>query len=169
MVQAVIDFLSVYISPKLMVFIISMLPILELRGGLIAASILNIPWFEAAVISIIGNCLPIPVILLFVKKVLGWLKNTKLFHRLAHKYEAKALKKGGELLQKYPGRIMFALYVFVAIPLPMTGAWTGALIAAFLDFPLKRSFAAIAAGVMTAAVIMLTLAYLMPALFGLKG
>ena len=73
------------------------------------------------------------------------------------------------MVEKYPGKVMFALYIFVAIPLPMTGAWTGSLIAAFLDLPIKRSFPAIVAGVATAAVIMLVLTYLAPALLWVKG
>lgn len=169
MVQTIIEFLKQYVSPEMVVFVISMLPIAELRGGLIAASILGIPWIKATIISIIGNILPIPIILLFVRKVLTWLKQTKAFYKLAHKYEAKALTKGAELIEKYPGKIQFALYVFVAIPLPMTGAWTGSLIAAFLDLPIKRSLPAIAAGVATAAVIMLILTYLAPALLGIKS
>lgn len=169
MVQSIIDFLSQYISPELVVFVISMLPIAELRGGLIAASILGIPWVKAAIIAILGNILPIPVILLFVRKVLEWLKTTKTFHKVADKYEAKALNGAAGILEKYPTRIQWALYIFVAIPLPMTGAWTGSLIAAFLDIKFRRALPAIIAGVCTAAVIMLILAYAAPALMGFKA
>lgn len=169
MVQLMIEFLQKYLTPELVVFIVSMLPIAELRGGLIAASIFGIPWVKAAIISIIGNCLPVPVILLLVKKVLLWLKNTKTFNKLARKYETKALKGAAEMLEKYPNKIRWALYIFVAIPLPMTGAWTGSLIAAFLDLPFKRSLPSIIAGVCTAAVIMLVLAYLAPSLLGIKA
>lgn len=168
MTQSIIEFLRQYISPELVIFVISMLPIAELRGGLIAASILGIPWQTATFISIVGNILPIPVILFFVRKVLSWLKGTKAFYKLANKYETKALTKGAEILEKYPNRIAFALYIFVAIPLPMTGAWTGSLIAAFLDIPVRRSLPAIIAGVCTAAVVMLIITYLAPALIGVK-
>jgi uncharacterized membrane protein len=96
------------------------------------------------------------------------MKATKVFNKIARKYEAKALKGAAGIIEKYPTRMMWALYIFVAIPLPMTGAWTGSLIAAFLNLPLKRSLPAIMAGVATAGVIMLLLAYAAPALLGLK-
>lgn len=169
MVQSLIGFLQQYLTSELVVFIISMLPIAELRGGLIAASIFGIPWVKAAVIAILGNILPVPFILLFVKKVLTWLKNTKTFNKLAVKYETKALKGAADMIEKHPARLQWALYIFVAIPLPLTGAWTGSLIASFLDIPFKRSLPAIIAGVCTAAVIMLILAYLAPTLIGIKA
>lgn len=169
MVHSIIAFLQQHLTPEFVVFVISMLPIAELRGGLIAASILGIPWVKAAFIAILGNILPIPVIILCVKKVLIWLKNTKAFNGIARKYETKALKGAADILEKYPARIGWALYIFVAIPLPMTGAWTGSLIAAFLDIPFKRSLLSIIAGVCTAAVIMLILAYVAPTLLGVKA
>lgn len=169
MVQTIIDALKQYLSPELVVFVISMLPIAELRGGLIAASILGIPWVNATIISVIGNILPMPIILLFVRKVLAWLKGTKTFYKLAHKYETKALIKGAEIVEKYPNRLMFALYIFVAIPLPMTGGWTGSLIAAFLNLPMRKSLPAIIGGICTAAVIMLIITYLAPSLLGIKN
>lgn len=169
MVQTIIDFLKQYLTPEFVVFVISMLPVAELRGGLIAASILGIPWVKATIISILGNVLPMPVILLFVRKVLTWLKKTKTFYKLAQKYETKALAKGAEIVEKYPNRLAFALYIFVAIPLPMTGGWTGSLIAAFLDLPVRKSLPAIVAGICTAAVIMLIITYLAPALLGIKS
>lgn len=169
MVQSIIDILQRYLTPEFVVFVISMLPIAELRGGLIAASIYGIPWVKAAIIAILGNCIPIPFILIFIRKILFWLKNTKTFHKVADKCEAKALKGAADMIEKYPARLQWALYIFVAIPLPMTGAWTGSLIAAFLGIPFKRSLPAIIAGVCTAAVIMLILAYLAPALLGIKA
>ncbi len=168
MVETVTDFLQNRVSPELAIFIISMLPIFELRGGLIAASILNVPWGTAAVVCILGNLLPIPFILMFVRAVLNWMMNTKTFKKIAKKYEAKGAKAAAEILEKYPARLMWALYVFVAIPLPMTGAWTGSLAASFLNLPMKRSFPAIAAGVCTAAAVMLIIAYLAPSLLGFK-
>ncbi len=104
----------------------------------------------------------------FVRAVLDWMKNTKIFKKIAQKYEAKGAKAAAEILEKYPARLMWALYIFVAIPLPMTGAWTGSLAASFLNLPFKRSFPAIAAGVCTAAAVMLIIAYLAPSLLGFK-
>jgi uncharacterized membrane protein len=168
MVQTLTEFFSGRMSNELAIFIISMLPIAELRGGLIAASILGIPWVKAAIICVIGNCIPIPIIISCVEKVLNWMKTKKAFSKIAQMYEAKALKGAADIIEKYPTRMMWALYIFVAIPLPMTGAWTGSLIAAFLNLPLRRSLPAIMAGVATAGVIMLLLAYAAPALLGLK-
>lgn len=168
MLQTFIDFFTKYISPELAVFVISMVPILELRGGLIAASVLGIPWLKAAVICVIGNILPVPVILFFVRKVLDYLKTTRAFGKIARHFEGKALREGAKIIKKYPGRMMFALFAFVAIPLPGTGAWTGSLIAAFLGLPIKRSFPMIALGVLGACCIMLLLAYAFPTLMGFK-
>lgn len=166
MLQAFIDFFTSFIPPWLTCFFISALPVLELRGGLITASLLGVPWVQATVACVLGNILPIPVILLFVRKVLTWLGRTKTFGRVASHFERVALSRGGELIEKYPNRVMFGLFVFVAIPLPMTGAWTGSLIAAFLGLPARRSFPPLAMGVLCAACIMLLLAYAFPSLMG---
>ncbi len=166
MLQAFIDFFTGYIPPWLTCFFISMLPVLELRGGLITASLLGVPWVQATVACVLGNILPVPVILLFVRKVLSLLGKTRTFGRVASHFEQKALRKGTELMEKYPHRILFGLFAFVAIPLPMTGAWTGSLIAAFLGLPIKRSFLPIALGVLCAACIMLLLAYAFPSMMG---
>lgn len=168
MSQAIIDFLSRYFTRELVAFLISMLPIFELRGGLIAASAMGIPWVRAALICFAGNILPIPIILLFIKKILAYLKGTKAFHKLGDHFEQKALKKGAELLEKHPRGVDLALCLFVGIPLPLTGAWTGSLIAAFLDLPVRRSLPMIVLGVAIAACLMLALAYLAPALIGLR-
>lgn len=167
MVQTVLDFLNQYVSPEIAVFIVSMLPVLELRGGLIASALMEIPWTQATAICLAGTVLPVPVLLLFVRRVLDWLKKTRVFYRIAHGFETKALTKGGQLLEKYPGRIQFALFLFVAIPLPGTGAWTGSLVAAFLNLPVRRSFPMIALGSLAAAIIMLALTYLLPSVFSL--
>lgn len=168
MLQAFIDFFSHYVPPWLTCFCISLFPVLELRGGLIAASLLGVPWMRATAACVAGNILPVPIILLFVRKVLSWLGKTKAFGRMASHFEEKALRKGGEMMKKYPNRIMLGLFFFVAIPLPMTGAWTGSLIAAFLGLPIKRSFPVIAVGVLCAACIMLLLAYAFPSLMGFQ-
>lgn len=168
MVQAVIDFFTQYIPHWLTCFFISMLPILELRGGLVAASILGIPWLPAAGICILGNILPVPIILIFVRKVLDFLKTTRLFGRIASHFEGKALRGGARLMEEYPRRIQLGIFLFVAIPLPGTGAWTGSLVSAFLGVPIKRSLPVIILGVFAAACIMLLLAYAFPTLMGFK-
>lgn len=168
MAEQVTELLRSYLSPELVVFIISMLPVLELRGGLIAASLLGIPWRTATVISLLGNALPIPFILLFLRQVLLFLKKLKPFQKLVLWIENRAQAKCAEVMEKHPHRIQLALFLFVAIPLPGTGAWTGALIAVFLGIKMRKSVGPISLGILGAAVIMLTITYFLPFLAGLK-
>lgn len=160
MLETMLDMLQ-GIPNELIVFLISLLPILELRGGLIAASILGIEYWVALPICIIGNILPIPFILLFIRKILSLLKKTKPFKKLVEKIEEKA-EKNKEKITKYA---KWGLYLFVAIPLPGTGAWTGALVADALDINVKKSFPVIALGVLTAGIIMVIVAYFFPEIF----
>lgn len=155
LVQWFTTYLSPFVSPEMVVFIISLFPILELRGGLLAASLLKIPAVTAVPLCILGNILPIPFILLFIKQIFKWLKKTKTFRPLIEWLEKKALGKS-EKIQKYE---FIGLLVFVGIPLPGTGAWTGALIASLLDIDIKKSLLAIFLGVLMAAVIMLIVSY----------
>lgn len=155
LVQWFTTYLSPFVSPEMVVFIISLFPILELRGGLLAASLLKIPAVTAVPLCILGNILPIPFILLFIKQIFKWLKKTKTFRPLIEWLEKKALGKS-EKIQKYE---FIGLLVFVGIPLPGTGAWTGALIASLLDIDIKKSSLAIFLGVLMAAVIMLIVSY----------
>lgn len=146
---------------ELIIFCISLLPILELRGGLIAASILGVPWAKAFLICVIGNMLPIPFILLFIKQIFKLLKKVKGFDKIITKLEKKADEKGSKINKSRN----LGLFAFVAIPLPGTGAWTGALVATMLDIRMKRSFPVIFAGVITAGIIMSILTYFIPGLF----
>lgn len=146
---------------ELIIFCISLLPILELRGGLIAASILGVPWVEAFIICVIGNMLPIPFILLFIKQIFKLLKKVKVFDKIITKLEKKAGEKGSKINKSRN----LGLFAFVAIPLPGTGAWTGALVATMLDIRMKRSFPVIFIGVITAGIIMSILTYFIPDLF----
>ncbi len=148
------------IPAELFVFIISMMPILELRGGLIAAALLNIPVVEALIICIVGNVIPIPFILLLIRPIFAWLKQTKLFRPLVEKLEAKAMGKSDQV-RKYE---FWGLLLFVGIPLPGTGAWTGALIAAMLNISIKRAMPPILLGVCMASMIMTLISYVIPAL-----
>lgn len=149
--------LGMYISPKAVIFIISLMPILELRGGLLAASLLKIPEIEAIPISIIGNILPIPFILLFIKHIFKWMKKINLFRGLIEKLEKRAMSKSDKI-QKYE---FVGLMLFVGIPLPGTGAWTGALIASLLGIDIKKSSLAILCGIMIATVIMYFVSYVL--------
>lgn len=149
--------LGMYISPKAVIFIISLMPILELRGGLLAASLLKIPEVEAIPISIIGNILPIPFILLFIKHIFKWMKKINFFRGLIEKLEKRAMSKSDKI-QKYE---FVGLMLFVGIPLPGTGAWTGALIASLLGIDIKKSSLAILCGILIATVIMYFVSYVL--------
>ncbi len=142
---------------ELVVFIISMFPILECRGGMIAASLLGVNYWIGVLISIVGNLLPIPFIFLFIEKIFNLLRKTKL-GKLVDKLENKAMQKS-EKVTKYK---RFGLLLFVGIPLPGTGAWTGALIAVLLKLNLKDSIISIVSGVFMAAAIMSFITYGLP-------
>ncbi len=158
MVETVVEFLREYVSAELVVFIISLLPILELRGGLIAAAIVGIEWYIALPICIIGNMLPIPFVLLFIRKIFEWLKKFKFMRNFVEKLDERAKKKS-ETINKF---IIWGLFLFVAIPLPGTGAWTGALVADVLDVRFKKAFPVIFAGVITAGLIVSFVSYGIP-------
>ncbi|WP_050698518.1 COG2426 family protein [Anaeromassilibacillus senegalensis] len=154
LVQMIVDGLSSSASRELIIFLVSMMPILELRGGILAASLLQVDWLRAMVICFVGTILPIPFILLFIRQILEWLKNTRLV-KLVHKLEEKAERKS-KSIEKYK---TLGLFLFVAIPLPGTGAWTGALVAALIGMRFKHAMTSIVLGTLTADVIMVILSY----------
>lgn len=155
LIQWFVENLGGSAAKEVIIFIISMIPILELRGGLLIASLMHIPMFKAVFICIIGNIIPIPFILLFIKKIFALLKKTKLFRPLVEKLENKAMGKS-EQVQKYE---FLGLLLFVGIPLPGTGAWTGSLIAALLDVDIKKASFAIFLGLILATIIMCLFSY----------
>ena len=155
LVQWFTDNLSQHISREMVIFIISMIPILELRGGLLAASLLKVSAAKAIPICIVGNIIPIPFILLFIKQIFKLLKKTKVFHNLIVKMENRAMGKSDQI-KKYE---FWGLLLFVGIPLPGTGAWTGSLIASLLDVDIKKSSLAIFCGIIMATVIMYVVSY----------
>lgn len=155
LVQWFTENLSQFISPEGAVFLISMIPILELRGGLLAASLLKIPAATAIPICIVGNIIPIPFILLFIRQIFKWLKKTRLFCGLITKLENRAMGKS-EKIKRYE---FWGLLLFVGIPLPGTGAWTGSLIASLLEIDIKKSSVAILGGIIMATVIMYVVSY----------
>lgn len=140
---------------ELIIFIISMMPILELRGGLIAATLLGLKGLPSFIICFIGNIIPIPFILWFVTPMFNKMKKTKLFKGLVDKLEKKALSKK-EQIEKWQ---YLGLLFFVGIPLPGTGAWTGCLIASLLDMDKKKAMIASILGVIMAGIIMMILSY----------
>ena len=145
------------LGKSVLVFVISLLPILELRGGLIAASLLNLdPWLSY-IICVIGNIIPIPFILWLINKILNWMRNSKKarIKGIAVWLDKKVEKHKGQI-EKYG---YLGLVLFVGIPLPGTGAWTGCLIASVLEMDRKKSFIAALIGVFIASVIMMLLSF----------
>lgn len=143
------------INKNFLIFTISMLPIIELRGGLIAASILHVEFIKAFIICFIGNILPVPFILLLIEKIFGLLKKWNLTKNIVIKLEKKTLSKSDNI-NKYG---YLGLLLFVGIPLPGTGAWTGTLLAVLLNLNKRKSFSFISLGVLIAGIIMSILSY----------
>ena len=153
----------------LLIFFISMGPLVELRGALIYAAGFQLPMYYAFPICVVGNMLPVPVIFFFARKVLEWGADKKFIGRFFSFCLEKG-HKGGEKLKAKAGNkgLFMALLLFVGIPLPGTGAWTGTLAASILDMDFKTSVTAVMLGVLLAGVIMGTLSYLgFGVLFGL--
>lgn len=146
---------SIAFGKEILVFIISLLPILELRGGLIAAALLGLDPIPSYIISIIGNLLPIPFILLLINKVLDWMRKSKHFSKIANWLDSKVEKHKGQI-EKYG---YLGVVLFVGIPLPGTGAWTGSLIASVLEMDKKKTFLAVLLGVFLASIIMMVLSF----------
>lgn len=138
----------------LYIFLISMVPLVELRGSIIISQGFQLPLLQSYIVCVIGNMLPVPVIYLFARKVLEWGKDKKYIGKFFTFCIEKG-HKGGEKLKEKAGRGLFvALLLFVGIPLPGTGAWTGTLAASFLDMGFKKSVIAVLLGVLLAGVIM---------------
>ena len=149
------DNLSQHISREMVIFIISMIPILELRGGLLAASLLKVSAAKAIPICIIGNIIPIPFILLFIRQIFKLMKKTKIFRGLIERLEKRAMGKSDQIKRSE----VLGLLLFVGVPLPGTGAWTGSLIASLLEVDIKKSSVAIFCGLIMATVIMYVVSY----------
>ncbi|MDO4311804.1 MAG: small multi-drug export protein [Eubacteriales bacterium] len=158
LVQAVIDTLSGSFGKEAIVFIISMIPLLELRGALLVAGpILGVPVAKAIPLCVLGNIIPVPFILFLITPIFGWMKKTRIFKPLVTKLENKAMSKS-DRIEKYE---FWGLVLFVGIPLPGTGAWTGSLIAALLGIKFKKAFPAIVIGICMATVIMWFISYVL--------
>ncbi len=138
------------ISKFFLTFLMSMVPVIELRGAIPLGIGFGLPVWATYIACVIGNMLPVPFIILFVRKVFAWMRRkSPWLEDKVSRLEAKASKKA-DIVRKYE---LLGLLIFVAIPLPGTGAWTGALIAALLDIRLKAAFPAIFGGVLIAGVI----------------
>lgn len=159
MVETIVNEITAFLQDKvpeeLVAFVISLLPVLECRGGMIASRLMEIPFIKAFLICYLGNMLPIPFIILFIRKIFECLRRFSFFSKIIEKLEAKTDKNKDKVL-KYES---WGLLLFVAIPLPGTGGWTGALMAALLDIRFKRALPIIALGVLIAGFIMSGLTY----------
>lgn len=142
------------------IFLVSMLPIVELRGAIPISQVLKMPIIPSYIISIIGNMIPVPFIYIFARKILEYGKDKPIVGKVFTYFLEKG-KKAGEKLTSKAGRSIFvALMIFVGIPLPGTGAWTGTLAASLLDFDFKKTVLAVTLGVLLAGVIMMVASYL---------
>ena len=136
------------------VFLVSMVPLVELRGAIPIGTSMGLPLLQVYIVSVIGNMLPVPLIYFFARKVLEWGKDKPLIGKFFSFCLEKG-QKGGEKLQAKAGRGLFvALLLFVGIPVPGTGAWTGTLAASILDMDFKSSVTAVMLGVLLAGIIM---------------
>ena len=156
-VGAIRDFFLNTVGEELCVFFCSMIPIIELRGAIPMGFALGLPWWQSYILSIIGNMLPVPFILLFIKAVLGFMTKSKvkLFQKIAGWLNRK-VEKNKDKIAKYS---FWGVCFFVAVPLPVTGAWTGSLVAAMIDMKFWKALLSCLFGVMIAGVIMTVISY----------
>ena len=152
MIEAIENFL-ISINPSFGVFAVSMVPIIELRGAIPLGKGLDLNWFWVYMISVIGNLLPVPFVILLVRPIIEWLVHSKMFGKLG-KWLDERTKKKTENMTKYK---KWGLFIFVAVPLPGTGAYTGAMIAGMLNMRLKDALPAIISGVLVAGIAMLAI------------
>ncbi|MBS7241691.1 small multi-drug export protein [Treponema sp.] len=145
------------LSKYLIVFFISMVPLVELRGAIPVSQGFDLPIIRSYIICIVGNMLPVPVIYLFARKFLEWGQDKKFIGGICSFFLVKG-QKAGEKLEAKAGKGLFvALFLFVGIPLPGTGAWTGTLAASLLDMKFRDTVIAVMAGVLFAGLIMMAL------------
>ena len=165
MTEAIKRFFLETVGRELCVFFCSMLPIIECRGAIPLGWGLGLPWWQTVLFSTAGNLLPVPFILLFIRVVLGWMRKSrvKFFSNIAAWLDRKIEKHKGTI-EKHS---YWGVALFVGIPLPGTGAWTGTLIASVLGLEPKKSFLAAALGVLGATAIMTVISYCgLGAIFG---
>lgn len=143
----------------ILIFLVSMVPIVELRGAIPIAVGMDLEKLPSFIIAIIGNMIPVPFIYLFARKILTWGKDKKIIGGFCS-FCLKKGEKGGQKLEKKAGKgLYFALFLFVGIPLPGTGAWTGTLAASILNMDFKKSIIAVTLGVLLAGLIMMAASF----------
>lgn len=157
MIDSIKELLFDILGKELGVFFCSMLPIIELRGAIPLGAALGVPWWINYIFAVAGNMLPVPFILLFIRKILKWMASSKIsfFNKIGNWLTAKADKKRDKI-EKFS---FWGVCLFVAIPLPVTGAWTGSLVAAMIDMKFWKALLSCLVGVMIAGVIMSLASY----------
>ena len=157
MIQAIEHFFLEIVGRHLCVFFCSLLPIIECRGAVPLGAGLGLPWWQTYLLAVAGNLLPVPFILLFIRAILNWMTKSKIkfINKFGHWLERKVEKHKGKI-EKYS---YWGVILFVAIPIPGTGAWTGSLIAAVLKLDFKKSLLAATLGVLLAGAIMTVISY----------
>lgn len=150
------------VGGEIIAFLASMLPIIECRGGMIIAKGFEIPFIKAFLLCYLGNMIPLPFIILFIKKIFAFMKKHNILTRFIEKLEGKTAKNQNKVM-RYK---QWGLLLFIAIPLPGTGGWTGSLFAALLNIDFKKALPIVALGVFIADIIMSVLTYGTGAIFG---
>lgn len=163
MIEAIKTFFLETVGREWCVFFCSMIPIIELRGAIPMGAAFSLPWWQTYIISVIGNMIPVPFILLFIKKIIRWMSNSKVkFFNKTAGFLMRKVEKNRERIEKYS---FFGVCLFVAIPLPATGAWTGSLVAAMIDMKFWKAVLSAFIGVLVAGVIMTLISYGIAAIF----
>lgn len=158
MIEAIQNFFLNTVGRELCVFFCSMIPIIELRGAIPLGIGLGMPYWQTYLLAVLGNMVPVPLILLFIRKIIDWMSRSrvKLFQRFAG-FLLRKVDKNRAKIEKYS---FFGVTLFVAIPLPVTGAWTGSLVAALIDMKFWKALLSALLGVMIAGVIVSLLVFL---------
>ena len=156
-IEAIKAFFLETVGKELCVFFCSMIPIIELRGAVPMGAVFGMPWYQTYILSVLGNMLPVPFILLLIKKVIQWMSvsKVKLFNKISN-FLLKKVEKKRAGIEKYS---FWGVCLFVAIPLPVTGAWTGSLVAAMIDMKLWKAFLSCLIGVMISGTVMTLISY----------
>ena len=157
MISAIKNFMIHRLGAHFGVMICAMIPIIELRGAIPLGAWLEMPWWQNYLLSVLGNMIPVPFILLFITKFIGWMSRSKVrfFNKIGNWLTGKAEKNRGKI-EKYS---FWGVCLFVAVPLPVTGAWTGSLVAATIGMKFWKALLSCLIGVMIAGVIMTLASY----------
>ena len=157
MVEAIQTFFLETVGKELCVFFCSMIPIIELRGAIPLGFALGLPWWQSYALAVLGNMLPVPFILLLIKGMIGWMSRSKInfFNKVANFLLRKVEKKRAQI-EKYS---FWGVAIFVGVPLPVTGAWTGSLVAAMIDMKFWKALLSCFLGVLIAGAVVTLISY----------